>query len=72
MMNHMRFCPMLSRRRVKVFDSCRSNRVVIFEAWFHAFSTEGDGNEIYPVAVLEKDDGSIEIVSAARIKFIEE
>jgi hypothetical protein len=38
---------------------------------FHLFSTEGDGQEIGPVAIIETPDGQIYTTSAHKCKFLD-
>lgn len=38
---------------------------------FHSFSTEGDGQEIGPVAIIETPDGQIYTPSAHKCKFLD-
>lgn len=38
---------------------------------FHAFSTEGDGQELCPVAIIETPDGQIYTPAAHKCKFLD-
>ncbi len=50
-------------------------RVLDFTGLFHCFSTNydefNDGPAMYPVAIVELSDGTIEIVNAGLIRFID-
>lgn len=50
-------------------------RVLDFTGLFHCFSTDydefNDGPAMYPVAIVELSDGSIEVVNAGLIRFID-
>lgn len=42
-----------------------------FTGLFHAFSTESDGPEHYPVAIVETSDGQIHTPLASKCKFLD-
>ncbi len=56
-------------RRVKILANNRTFPVDTesFEGWFHCFFVEGTHAE--PAAIIEKDDGTVEIVMACRVQF---
>lgn len=44
---------------------------LIEKATFHMFSTESSEDGSYPVAVVEREDGSVTVVDAHQIKFLD-
>ena len=55
--------------------SMKYERVLDFTGLFHCFSTDydefNDGPAMKPVAIIERDDGSVETVNAGLIRFID-
>lgn len=64
----------MEQRRVKVLKYENELKVVDYEGVFHQFGTDyeefenGAGN--FPVAIVEKEDGTIENVYTGLIQFI--
>ena len=65
----------LRRVRVYEFDSKMQTLKPKCEAWFHRWSTDHEdyGNlaGLFPVAVVEMDDGKVDVVYAKHIQFLE-
>jgi len=52
-------------------NTLKYRKKVIFEGFLHAFLTEGDGGELFSVAVIEKLNGQVVTVEANHVRFMD-
>lgn len=51
-------------------ETRRYESVPPYTAWYHGHATEGDGNEVYAVAVLETTEGQMKTIPVEHVSFI--
>ena len=49
----------------------REKVTFLFNGFFHSFYPASDGDEIYTIALVEKEDGSVEEVDTEQIVFLD-
>lgn len=60
--------------RYKVYESSKEHTGRFHEwktGWFHEWKTEGPSDGLYVVAVIESDEGLIDLIRAHRVQFVD-
>ncbi len=61
--------PVMVHKWVRAEDKTHHVKIEFYTALFHQFGTESNDGEHYQVAVVEKEDGTVETVESTLIRF---